>query len=138
MTAMPPGVEPAVPYDRSFDATYGLEIFARDDGEMRARIAVRPEVCDRHGALAGGVLAAAAEALASRGTALAVMPAGQIAQGLSNDTTVIGEVRDGAVEVVARVVGRGLTEWVWTAEARDGDGRVCGISRVTVAVRAAR
>ena len=132
--------EPAVPDDASFDALYGLEVLEEDAerGHSRARIAVRPELCDHEGALAGGVIAAAAEAMASRATAVAVMPAGLLAQGLSNDTTMFARVTGGHVEVDARVAGRSATEWVWSIDVRDAAGRPCALARVTVAVRAPR
>lgn len=132
--------EPAVAYETTFDALYGLEVVEEDPerGIARARIAVRPEVCDHEGALAGGVVAAAAEALASRGTAQVVMSGGLLAQGLSNDTTVFAQVTEGHVDVEARVAGRTDTEWVWSIDVRDAAGRPCALARVTVAVRAPR
>jgi uncharacterized protein (TIGR00369 family) len=136
---LPPGFEPPVPLERCFDAQYGLNVLADPaDGTLRARVAVRPAVRDRNGDLALGVLAAAAEALASRGTAFAVMPDGLLAQGLSNDTTVIRRVAEGHVDVMACLIARGPETWVWSVEATDEAGRVCSVSRVTVAVRAPR
>lgn len=134
----PEGYEPAVPFERSFDARYGLKVVSEDvagEGVVHARIAVVAEVLDRHGALHGGVFAAAAEALASSGTALAVVPRGSAAMGLSNDTTVLERVTGGELAFVARVVSRGDDAWVWTVDARDAENRPCSHSRVTVAVR---
>jgi acyl-coenzyme A thioesterase PaaI-like protein len=135
----PAGFEPPVAYDASFDAVYGLEVLEEDPeaGSSRARIEVRPEIGDHRGAVAGGVLAAAAEAIASRGTWRAVMPR-LVAQGLSNDTTAFAPVTSGHVDVAARVVGRTDTEWVWSIEFADAAGGPCGLSRVTVAVRPMR
>jgi 1,4-dihydroxy-2-naphthoyl-CoA hydrolase len=132
--------EPVVAFDRSFDARYGLEILAHDAeaGEVRAKVAVRDELLTEHGLLHGGVFASTAEAIASTGTALAVMEEGNAAMGLSNDTTVLAEVRDGTVHALARAVHRGEREWVWTVDATDGDGRPLAHSRVTVAVRPLR
>jgi len=123
-----------------FDAVYGLQVLEEDPerGIGSGRVAVRPEICDHDGAVAGGVLAAAAEAIASRGTWLAVASRGLSAQGLSNDTTAFAPVRCGHVDVAARVVGRTDTEWVWSVEFADAAGRPCGLSRVTVAVRPMR
>ncbi len=140
LTAMPGDFEPPVPYDACFDAVYGLQIVEDDPsgGAVRARVEVRPEVCDHEGAVAGGVVAAAAEAVASRGTAQAVMPHGRLAQGLSNDTTMFGRVVDGHVDAVARVVGRTDSEWVWSVEFADAAGVPCALARITVAVRTPR
>ena len=132
--------EPVVAYDRSFDASYGLEILEHDAEarELRGRIAVRDEVLTEHGLVHGGVFAAAAEAIASTGTALEVMGDGNAAMGLSNDTTVIADVRDGTIAFMARAVSRGEREWVWTVDASGDDGAPAAHSRVTVAVRPLR
>jgi 1,4-dihydroxy-2-naphthoyl-CoA hydrolase len=132
--------EPVVPFDRSFDASYGLEFLAHDPaaGEIRGRFAVGEHVLSEHGLVHGGVFASAAEALASTGTALAVMDDGDAAMGLSNDTTVLAGVTGGTVHADARVVSRGGDAWLWTVDARDDDGRACAHSRVTVAVRPLR
>ena len=132
--------EPVVAYDRSFDARYGLEILEHDAGarELRGRIAVRDELLTEHGIVHGGVFAAAAEAIASTGTALAVMRDGYAAMGLSNDTTVLADVRGGTIHFVARAVSSGEREWVWTADARGEDDAPVAHSRVTVAVRPLR
>jgi 1,4-dihydroxy-2-naphthoyl-CoA hydrolase len=137
VNGLPDGFEPMVPLDRCFDAQYGLEVLERPAGEetLTARVAVRDELRDHNGALHGGVLAAAAEALASRGTACAVIPQGRQAMGLSNDTSHVAAVREGTVRVVAAPAARGDEQWVWVVEARDDDGRLCALSRVTVAVR---
>ena len=70
--------EPVVPFDRSFDASYGLEFRAHDPeaGEIRGRFAVGETVLGEHGLVHGGVFAGAAEALASTGAALAVKDGG--------------------------------------------------------------
>ena len=138
---MPQGFTPVVAFDACFDAVYGLEVVSEDvegEGLVRGRVPVRDELLTGHGLLHGGVVASVAEALASRGTALAVMPNGFMAMGLSNDTTILEPVGDGAVDVEARVLSRGADAWLWTVEARDGAGRPCAFSRITVAVRPMR
>jgi uncharacterized protein (TIGR00369 family) len=132
--------EPVVAYDRTFDARYGLEILGHDAdaGELRGRIPVRGELLTGHGIVHGGVFAGAAEALASTGTALVVMGDGDAAMGLSNDTTVLADVREGTIHLHARAVHRGEREWVWTVDAAGDDERPLAHSRVTVAVRPLR
>ena len=136
-TLMPAGWEPAVPFERCFDAQYGLEVTGWDeeDGTTRGRVPVREALLNHAGGLHGGVYAAVAEALASRGTALAVIPLGQVAMGLGNDTTVIHNPSEGVIEVEARMLARGERAWLWACEATDESGRLCAFSRVTVAVR---
>jgi len=138
---MPQGFTPVVAFDACFDAVYGLEVVSEDvegEGLVRGRVPVRGELLTRHGLLHGGVFASVAEALASRGTALAVMPHGFMAMGLSNDTTILRPVGHGVVDVEARVLSRGAEAWCWAVEARDGAGRPCAFSRITVAVRPMR
>jgi 1,4-dihydroxy-2-naphthoyl-CoA hydrolase len=137
-TAMPAGFIPAVPFEVCFDAQYGLEIVSRDnegEGVVRGRVPVRDALLTGAGVVHGGVFATAAEALASRGTALAVIPHGFMAMGQSNDTNVLAPVSAGVIEVEARVVARADDAWVWTVLARVEDGEPCALSRVTVAVR---
>ena len=137
-TLMPDGWEPAVPFDRCFDAQYGLEVVSHDvqgDGVVRGRVQISGALLNHLGVLHGGVFAAAAEALASRGTALVVMPQGRLAMGLSNDTNVLGAPSEGVLDIEARVRGRDEDVWTWTVDARDGEGHLCAYSRVTVAVR---
>ena len=137
-TLMPAGWEPVVPFDRCFDAQYGLEVVSQDvegEGVVRGRVEVSEEVLNHVGVLHGGVFAAAAEALASRGTALVVMPHGRLAMGLSNDTNVLDAPDGGTVTFEARVRARDEEVWTWTVDASDDEGRLCAYSRVTVAVR---
>jgi 1,4-dihydroxy-2-naphthoyl-CoA hydrolase len=140
-TLMPEGWVPVVPFDRCFDAQYGLEVLSHDvqgDGMVRGRVVVRDALLNHAGVVHGGVFASAAEALASRGTALAVMPHGRVAMGLSNDTNVLEAPSEGVISITARVRGRADDAWVWTVDAHDDDGRLCAHSRVTVAVRDGR
>jgi uncharacterized protein (TIGR00369 family) len=138
ITAMPAGFTPVVPFDECFDAQYGLEVVSDDvDGEgvVRGRVPVRDLLLTELGAVHGGVFASAAEALASRGTAMSVIPRGFMAMGLSNDTNILQSVSEGMIHVEARVVSRAEDAWVWIVDARDEAGRACALSRVTVAVR---
>ena len=143
MPAIDPGEEfygfrPRIPFAESFDGVLGLELIDGElgDGErVRARVPIRDELLTAQGKLHGGVLAGIAEALASRGTALAVIPKGMMAQGLSNDTTSIREVSAGALHAEARPVSDTEDSWVWAVEMRNDTGEICGFSRVTIAVR---
>jgi acyl-coenzyme A thioesterase PaaI-like protein len=138
ITAMPEGFTPVVAFDACFDALYGLEVVSEDvggAGVARARIAVGEHLLAQHGAVHGGVFAAAAEALASRGTALTVIPNGFAAMGQGNDTTVLEPVSGGVIEIEARVRSREDGAWLWTVDATAEDGSLVAHSRVTVAVR---
>jgi 1,4-dihydroxy-2-naphthoyl-CoA hydrolase len=132
-------MEPPVAYEKTFDARYGLIIDEpTEDGVLRGRIPVRNALLTEHGFVHGGVFAAAAEALASTGTYVAVMRDGYVAMGQSNDTTVVATVSEGEIRATARLVHRGDDAWVWTVDACDAAGATVAHSRVTVAVRPMR
>ena len=132
-----PRVEPAtaIPFERTFDALYGLEVTERSDGLIRGRVAVSDAVRQPAGLLHGGVIASMAEALTSLATWLAVAPGGGSAQGLSNHTSFLRPVLDGHVHAVGRARHRGHTTWVWEVEFFDDADRLCALSRMTIAVR---
>ena len=132
-----PGVEIEVPfrYDVGFDGQYGLNVTEVSDELMRGEVEVRPELKQAAGIVHGGVYASIAESLASIGTALAVMPEGKMAMGLSNQTSFLRPISQGTIHAEARRRHRGRTTWVWEVEITDDDGRLCVLTRMTVAVR---
>lgn len=121
--------------DVGFDRLYGLEVIEVGDGLMRGTVPVRDEVKQPAGLVHGGVYAAVAESLASTGTALAVIDAGKTAMGLSNQTSFLRPITAGTVNARALARHRGRTTWVWEVELTDDSGRLCALTRVTVAVR---
>jgi uncharacterized protein (TIGR00369 family) len=132
------GFRPRIPFAESFDGLLGLELIDGElgDGErVRARLTIRDDLLTARGTLHGGVLAGIAEALASRGTALAAIPRGLMASGLSNDTTTVHHVSGGVLHAEARPVSEADDAWVWAVEMRDDADEMCGFSRVTIAVR---
>jgi 1,4-dihydroxy-2-naphthoyl-CoA hydrolase len=140
--APPPAIVPGLVLEEiqriagvGFDRLYGLEITDAQDGLLRGRVAVRDEIKQPAGLVHGGVYAAMAESLASTGTAVAVMGEGKVAMGLSNLTSFMRPITAGTVHAEARAKHRGRTTWVWEVEITDDAGRVCVLTRVTVAVR---
>ena len=130
-------VTPAIAFERTFDALYGLRIdmeSVRED-EVRATVPVRDEIKQPMGLVHGGVFASIAEALASMATAVAVAPAGKQAMGLSNATSFMRPITEGTVHAVARRIHRGRTTWVWDVDITDDEGRRCAVTRMTIAVR---
>jgi uncharacterized protein (TIGR00369 family) len=119
----------------TFDSLYGLELLSADEHEVRASVPVRDAVKQPFGLVHGGVYAAAAEATASLGTALVVREEGKLAVGLSNNTSFLRPILAGTVHVSATRRHRGRTTWIWDVECSDDEGRVCAMSRVTIAVR---
>jgi uncharacterized protein (TIGR00369 family) len=124
--------------DQGFDRLYGLEVTEVGDRLMRGKVLVRNEIKQPAGLVHGGIYAAIAESLATTGTALAVIADGNTAMGLSNQTSFLRPVIEGNINAEARVRHRGRTTWVWEVELTDDAGRLCALTRVTVAVREAR
>ncbi len=120
---------------QGFDRLYGLEILAYDDQEVTAQVAVREELKQPAGLVHGGVYASIAESLASMATALAVIPEGNMAMGLSNNTSFLRPVTEGTVHAQATRLHRGRTTWVWDVRFTDDAGRTCALTRMTIAVR---
>jgi len=57
------------------------------------------------------------------------------AQGLSNHTSFVRPILSGTGHAEARCRHRGRTTWVWEVDITDDEGRLCAMSRVTMAVR---
>ena len=124
-----------VALDRGFDGLYGLELTELTDEVVRGRVAVSDDLKQPAGLVHGGVCTAIAEALASHGTAAAVSADGKLVSGLSNQTSFLAPISQGTIQAVAVRRHRGRTTWVWEVEISDDRGRVCALSRVTIAVR---
>jgi uncharacterized protein (TIGR00369 family) len=121
--------------DVGFDRLYGLEITEIVDGIVHGRVSVRDEIKQPAGLVHGGVYAAMAESMATNGTAVTVFQDGSTAVGLSNQTSFLRPITSGTINAVARARHRGRTTWVWEVELTDDAGRLCALTRVTVAVR---
>jgi uncharacterized protein (TIGR00369 family) len=117
------------------DALLGLELVEYGDEVVRAQVPVRDELRQPFGLVHGGVYAAIAETLASVGTAVGVIADGNAPMGLSNQTSFLRPVVDGTIHARAERRHRGRTTWIWDAEFSDDAGRICAMSRVTIAVR---
>ncbi len=125
------------PLDRlqGFDALYGLEVLEVTEDLVRAQVAVRDELRQPFGLVHGGVLASIAETLASLGTLTVVVPEGNAAMGSSNSTSFLRPIADGTIHARALRRHRGRTTWVWDVEITDDAGRLCALTRMTIAVR---
>ncbi|HXP28512.1 MAG TPA: PaaI family thioesterase [Solirubrobacteraceae bacterium] len=121
---------------RGFDRLYGLELLDYGEEHVTAQVRVRDELKQPMGLVHGGVYASIAESLASLATALAVLPNGETAMGLSNSTSFLRPVTEGVVHAEATRLHRGRTTWVWDVRFTDDAGRTCAITRMTIAVRA--
>jgi 1,4-dihydroxy-2-naphthoyl-CoA hydrolase len=118
--------------------TLGVELVDHGDGVVRGQVPVTDKVRQELGIVHGGVYAALAEGLCSMGTYLAEAEKGNIVMGQQNDTSFLRPISTGTVHSECRALHRGRTTWVWDVQHTDDEGRLCAISRVTIAVRPQR
>src|SRR5215469_7254017 len=118
-----------------FENLFGLELLDYSEEEVRARLRVRDELKQAAGLLHGGVYASMAESMASLATAIAVLEEGSVAMGLSNNTSFLRPVTEGTVHALATRIHRGRTTWIWDVKFSDDAGRLCAVTRMTIAVR---
>jgi 1,4-dihydroxy-2-naphthoyl-CoA hydrolase len=118
-----------------FDRLYGLELLECSDTEVRAQVVVRDEHKQAAGLVHGGLYASIAESIASLATAATVIPEGNAAMGMSNNTTFLRPITAGTVHAHATRIHRGRTTWLWDVRFNDNDGRICALTRMTIAVR---
>jgi 1,4-dihydroxy-2-naphthoyl-CoA hydrolase len=125
------------PSPGTLDEVLGFELIEANGDRCSGRFAVERRVQQPFGLVHGGTYAAMAESLASWATMAAVAPRGNFAVGQSNSTTFLRPVTGGHVNGEGTPRHRGRTTWVWDLEFTDDGGRLCAISRVTLAVRPA-
>jgi 1,4-dihydroxy-2-naphthoyl-CoA hydrolase len=118
-----------------FDALLGTEWLDDDPEHACARVPMRDELRQPVGLLHGGVMSSLVESVCSRATALAVRGEGMMAMGQSISVNFIRPVTAGHAEVRAHARHRGRTTWVWEAEVRDAEDRLCSLAQMTIAVR---
>jgi uncharacterized protein (TIGR00369 family) len=133
-------VEIELPYrpKTGFDGLFGLEVTELNEQLAVGQLAVRDELKQPFGLVHGGVYAGMAETLASLATGVAVERDGLVAMGLSNQTSFLRAITQGTVHGRALRKHAGRTTWVWEVEITDDAGRLCALTRMTVAVREPR
>ena len=131
----------AVPRDvvlKGFAEEIGVEWLDLDPVGARARIAVGKMHQQPYGIVHGGVYASLAESLTSAATYDAVKDEGKLAMGQASDTSFLRPITEGHINALAVARHRGSTTWIWDVELSDDQGRLCALSRMTIAVRPAR
>ena len=126
---------PAAP--QNLNDALGMEVGQFDEQRISGSFEVTDRVRQPFGIVHGGAYASLAETLASVATYYAVQANGDIAVGQSNDTSFLRPVASGTVQAEGTRRHRGRTSWIWDVEFKDDQGRVCALSRVTIAVRPA-
>ena len=125
----------AVPLDQTLDGVLGIETLEITEDTARSRCQVKTSLKQPYGIVHGGTYATIAESLASQATARCVYADGNIAVGMSNQTSYLRPIMDGWIHAAARCIHRGRTTWIWEIEMTDDDERLCAVSRLTIAVR---
>ena len=120
---------------RTLDSVLGFEPVELGSEHARAKAEIGDQHRQPYGIVHGGVYAGLAESLASQATAAGVYEDGKIAVGMSNFTSYMRPMGSGTLHAEARRKHAGSTTWVWEVDMTDDDGRLCAVSRVTVAVR---
>lgn len=123
--------------ERTMDGAIGFEILESSAERAVGRLPVDDRVRQPMGVVHGGAYATAAESLCSATTGLALLDEGLVALGQSNHTSFLRPVKEGTVHVEARRRHRGRSSWLWDVDFTDDEGRLCAVSRVTLAVRPA-
>ena len=118
-----------------FDTLYGLEIESATAEEARGSVPVSDGVRQPAGLVHGGVYASMAESLAVAATQAAT---GRAAVGHSSQTSFLRPITQGTVHAAGRPRHAGRSTWVWEFDVTDGDGRLCALVRMTVALRGER
>ena len=121
----------------TLDGALGFELLEVHADRALGSFEVTDSVRQPFGIVHGGAYAALAETLASATTYMQVHGDGNIAVGQSNHTSFLRPVSSGTVYAEGRCRHRGRTSWVWEVDFTDDDGRLCAMSRVTMAVRPA-
>jgi 1,4-dihydroxy-2-naphthoyl-CoA hydrolase len=130
-----PGAEQINEALHGFDRLYGLELLEVSAEEVRAQVAVREEHKQPAGLVHGGVYASIAESMTSLATGMTVLAKAMVAMGLSNNTSFLRPITAGTVHAHATRLHRGRTTWVWDVRFSDDAGRLCAVTRMTIAVR---
>ncbi len=125
----------AYPAPGTLDEVLGFELVEATPERCRGRFAVEDRVKQPLGLVHGGAYAALAESMVSATTYLAVASDGNVAVGQSNHTTFMRPATNGTVHALGVPIHRGRTTWVWDVTFKDDEGRLCAVTRMTIAVR---
>jgi 1,4-dihydroxy-2-naphthoyl-CoA hydrolase len=115
----------------------GIEFLEVGDDFIRARVPVDTRTVQPYGLLHGGVSVVLAETLGSCGAAYCA-PEGQRVVGLDINANHLKGTTGGWVTGITRPVHVGRSTQVWAIELRNDAGELTCVSRITMAVLAAK
>ena len=123
-------------FERTLDSHLRRETHEITEDRVVATMSVDDQpVLQPMGIVHGGVYATMAEGMTSEATFRAVYPDGNVAMGMSNQTSFLRPITHGTIHAEARRRHRGRTTWLWEVDFTDDEGRLCALTRVTIAVR---
>lgn len=112
----------------------GIELVARGDNTLTARMPVNARTIQPHGRLHGGASVALAETVGSIAANLTLNSAVSAGVGLEINANHLRPVKEGYVYGTAKAEALGRTTQVWTIRIIDEADRLVCLSRFTVAV----
>ena len=112
----------------------GIELVARGDDTLTARMPVNSRTIQPHGRLHGGASVALAETVGSIAANLTLNSAVSAGVGLEINANHLRPVKEGYVYGTAKAQALGRTTQVWTIRITDEADRLVCLSRFTVAV----
>ena len=131
---MRPVPDPQIPFQETLDGVIGTEVIEMSADSFKARIEVENKHRQPFGVVHGGVYAAMAEGLCS-GATWQAHDGKKLVMGSSNHTSFLRPVFEGEVTAEGRAMHSGRTTAVWEVEFRGGDGKLCALARVSLAIR---
>ena len=123
------------PAPGTLDDVLGFEMTEATPDRCLGSFPVEDRVKQPLGLVHGGAYAALAESMISATTHLAVEGDGDYAVGMSNSTTFLRPATAGTVHAEGKPLHKGRTTWIWDVTFTDDAGRVCAVTRMTMAVR---
>ena len=118
--------------------TLDIRISAIGDDWLQGTMPVDHRTHQPYGLLHGGASVVLAETLGSTAAMLTLDPEKELAVGLDINANHVRGVRSGLVTGTARMLHLGRTTQVWEIRIENEDGALVCISRITMAVVAAR
>ena len=115
----------------------GIEFLEVGDGFIRARVPVDARTVQPYGLLHGGVSVVLAETLGTCGAAYCALPEQHVV-GLDINANHLLGTTGGWVTGIARPVHIGRSTQVWAIELTNDAGELTCVSRITIAVLAAK
>jgi 1,4-dihydroxy-2-naphthoyl-CoA hydrolase len=112
----------------------GIRIAELGDDYIRGTMPVDGRTKQPFGLLHGGASVALAETLGSLGAWLSLPPGGGRAVGLEINANHVRAAREGEVTGTARPLHVGRTTQVWEIRIENAEGKLCCVSRITLAV----